>query len=142
MEAIDVRLFEYVPDANAFIHLSKSVDVKVGTPEHIDVAKRGRIAAITNGNAIGKTRIYGDLTLFEYEKIVLEIRENIGSENAPKYDQTFAWLNREFPSHTSSHIDKVIKDFEGGAYTKRTHTIILTEVDAMKFRLMFPCSSA
>jgi hypothetical protein len=142
MNFTDVKLFEFVPDAGSFILLSTKVDLPIGDPRLADIAKRGRLAEITNGNSIGKTRIYGDPSQFRYDHIILEIRENIGSENQLDYTNVFVWLANEFPNHTASHIDKVIKDFEGGAYTKRTHTIILNEVDALKFRLMFSYSSA
>ena len=142
MIATDVRLFEYVPDAGACIHLSITLELPIGDPKFVEIGARGRLAAIANGNSIGKTRIYGDISKFEYDRIVLEIRENIGSEDPQDYTKAFEWLAREFPAHTSTHADKVIKDFEGGAYTKRTHTIILNEVDALKFRLMFAYSSA
>lgn len=142
MNFVDVLLFEFIPDAGAFIHLSVTHDLPTGDPKITEIAKRGRLAAITNGNSIGRTRIYGDPSKFAYDTIILEIRENIGSEKALNYDQAFAWLKREFPNHTSSFKDQVIKDFEGRAYTKRRHDIILTEVDAIKFRLMFSCSAA
>lgn len=143
MNFIDVRLFEFIPDAQAFIHLSMTHDLPIGDPRITEIGKRGREAGILQGNSIGRTRIYGNIEKFEYDKIVLEVRENIGTDKPLNYEPLFLWLEREFPSLVASTVDKTKRSIDGGpSFIKRTHTIILTEVDAIKFRLMFPCSSA
>lgn len=143
MNFTDVRLFEFIPDAQAFIHLSVTEDLQIGDPRITEISKRGRLAAITSGNATGRTRIYGDLSKFEYEKIVLEIRENLGTDRPLNYEPLFLWLEREFPGLVASSVNKTMRSIDNGSsFIKRTHTIILSEVDAIKFRLMFPCSLA
>jgi hypothetical protein len=143
MNFIDVRLFEFIPDAQAFIHLSTTQDLPIGDPRITELGKRGREASILQGNSIGRTRIYGNIEKFEYQKIVLEVRENIGTDKPLNYEPLFLWLEREFPSLVASSVDKTMRSTDGGpSWIKRTHTIILTDVDAMKFRLMFPCSPA
>lgn len=142
MNFTDVRLFEFIPDADAFIHLSVTIDLPIGDPRIAEMGKRGRAASILSGNSIGRTRIYGDPSKFLYDNIFLEVRENIGGDKQLDYTKVFEWLTNEFPSHTKYFTDKVIKDFEGRAYTKRTHTITLADVDALKFRLMFSCSTS
>jgi hypothetical protein len=143
MNFIDVRLFEFIPDAQAFIHLSVTLDLPIGDPRITEVGKRGREASILQGNSIGRTRIFGDLSKFEYDKIVLEIRENLGTDKTLNYEPLFLWLEREFPNLVASSVDKTMRSIDGGpSFIKRTHTVILREVDALKFRLMFSCSSA
>lgn len=137
----DVRLFEYVPDADAFIHLSVKRDVQIGSDEFKEIAKRGRLAAIINGTASGKSRIFGDIDSFESDSVVLTIKVNLTS-GANRYEKAFAWLDAEFPSRTITQRDKLIRDFSGGSYEQIIYTITLREFDFLKFRLMFPYSSA
>ena len=112
MNFIDVRLFEFIPDAQAFIHLSMTHDLPIGDPRITDIGKRGREASILQGNSIGRTRIYGNIEKFEYQKIVLEVRENIGTDKPLNYEPLFLWLEREFPSLVASSVDKTMRSIE------------------------------
>ena len=140
----DVRYFEYIPEANASIRLAIKRDVLVKDEEYLAIAKRGRQASILNGTSSNRARIHGNIAEFEYDKIILTVRHIINKDDTPEVETLFAWLAKEFPSAQYAFKDKEIKSIDARqlSFIQRSYTITLTEVDAMKFRLMFPHSPA
>jgi hypothetical protein len=139
MNQLDVRLLEPIPGLPACMYLTKMVNTSIGSKEHIDVARRGREAVLKNPT--GTIKIYGDLENITFDKVILEVRQNVGF-SIVEYDAIFTWFDVEFPNHVVTSDDRELRDFNFNQYLKRTHTYVLTGADALKFHLMFSCSHA